>query len=137
MTPDDWYKDAFYRVSAIGVIRNGKGEYLLVNEHDRWSFPGGGWDFGESLHEALKRKLLEEIALTSDFNERVITAVPFYNPNKEAWQMWVACEITYDELMFSIGEHATDVRWMKASEIDYSTLSGKLMKQVLEIEGVE
>ena len=104
----------------------------MVNEHDRWSFPGGGWDFEESLHEALKREMYEEVALKSEFSEKVITAVPFYNPNKQAWQMWVACEIEYTELEYGIGEHASDVKWMAADEIDYTTMAGKLMKQVLE-----
>ncbi|HEY0965301.1 MAG TPA: NUDIX hydrolase [Candidatus Saccharimonadales bacterium] len=130
----DWYTNAFYRVSAVAVIRNEKNEYLMVDEHNRWSFPGGGWDFGESLHEALQRELFEEIALTSKFRERVITAIPFYNPNKEAWQMWVVCEIEYDELNYGVGEHAEDVKWMSENEIDYTTMAGKLMKQVLELE---
>lgn len=134
MNQDDWYKNAFYRISAVGVICNDKGEYLMVNEHNRWSFPGGGWDYGESLHEALKRELFEEIALKSDFSEKVITAIPFYNPNKEAWQMWVACKITYDELIFSVGEHAEATRWMNEDEIDYSTMAGKLMQEVLTIQ---
>lgn len=133
MNDSDWYEKAFYRVSAIGVIRNEKGEYLLCNEHDRWAFPGGGWDYGESLHEALKRELYEEIALVSDFRERVIAAIPFYNPKKEAWQMWIACEIAYDELNFGIGEHSTEIKWQRADEIDYTTKAGKLMKQVLEV----
>ena len=106
----------------------------MADEHNRWSFPGGGWDYKETLHEALKRELHEEIALTSDFSERVITAIPFYNPNKEAWQMWVACEIIYDDLEFGIGEHAEDVRWMSEEEIDFSTMAGKLMKEVVAIQ---
>lgn len=131
---NDWYKNAFYRVSAVAVIRNDNSEYLMVDEHNRWSFPGGGWDFGENLHEALKRELYEEIALMSDFTEKIITAIPFYNPNKEAWQMWVACEIEYDKLEFGIGEHAEDVKWMREDEIDYTTMAGKLIKEVLEKE---
>jgi ADP-ribose pyrophosphatase YjhB (NUDIX family) len=90
----DWHKQAFYRISAIGVIKNANGEYLLCNEHNRWTFPGGAWDYGETLHEALKRELFEEIALTSDITENVITVVPFYNPNKDAWQVWVAARST-------------------------------------------
>ena len=129
----DWYNQAFYRISAVGVIRNEEGEYLLCDEHDRWAFPGGGWDYGESLHEALKRELFEEIALKSDFTEKVITAIPFYNPNKEAWQMWVACEIYYDgELDFDIGEHSSSVKWFDRSEIDFTTEAGRLMEQVIE-----
>lgn len=134
MSQVDWYKEAFYRVSAVGVIRNEEEQYLMVYEHGRWSFPGGGWDFGESLHEALERELYEEIALTSGFSEKVITAVPFYNPNKKAWQMWIACEISYDELHYDVGEHAQDVRWFNEDEIDYSTMSGKLIKEVLKVK---
>lgn len=134
MTSSDWHMNSFYRVSAVGVIRNDSGEYLMAHEHGRWAFPGGGWDYGESLHEALKREMHEEIALTSDFSEKVIAAVPFYNPNKDAWQMWVACEISYDELTFGIGEHSEDVRWVKEDEIDISTTAGKLMKSVLDTQ---
>lgn len=134
--PNDWYKNAFYRVSAVGVIRNDTGEYLMVNEHNRWSFPGGGWDFGEDLHDALRRELREEIALTSDFSERVITAVPFYNPNRKAWQMWVVCEIEYNELIYGVGEHAEDVKWMSESEIDGTIMAGKLMEEVLRLQKV-
>ena len=131
MNQPDWHQQAFYRVSAIGLIRNDKGQVLMVNEHGHFSLPGGGWDYGESLHEALKRELYEEIKLTSDFRESVITALPFYNPNKEAWQMWVACQIDYDELHFSIGEHASEVRWFDEDEIDMSTMAGKFVKQLL------
>lgn len=129
---EDWHKQAFYRVSAIGLIRNQNGEVLMVNEHGHFTLPGGGWDYGESLHEALKRELFEEIALKSEFDEKVIAALPFYNKSKDAWQMWVACEILYDELNFGIGEHASDVRWFTPNEIEDSTLAGKLAKKVLE-----
>lgn len=128
----DWYTEAFYRVSIVGLIRNDKNQILMVNEHDRWTIPGGGWDHGESLHEALKRELFEEIALVTEFTESVIDAISFYNPNKYAWQMWIACEISYDDLNYGVGEHATDVQWMDQDKIDYTTMAGKLLKQVLK-----
>ncbi len=131
----DWYSKAFYRVSAVGVIRNKRGEYLLCNEHDRWTFPGGGWDYGESLHDALRRELFEEVALVSEFDERVVAAIPFYNPGKEAWSMWVACEILYNELDYGVGEHSTETKWVSADEIDDTTEAGKLMQQVLQSSG--
>ena len=131
MADSDWHKQAFYRTSAVGVIRNKAGEYLVVKEHGRWTLPGGGWGFGESLHEALKREMFEEIALTSEFAEKVITALPFYNPNKDAWQMWIACEITYDSLEYGVGEDAEEVAWMRSDEIDYTTMAGMLIKQVI------
>lgn len=132
MTNPEWYKQAFYRISAVGVIRNKDGEYLIVKEHGRWTLPGGGWDYEEDLHEALRRELYEEIALTTDFTEKVLTVLPFYNPNKKAWQMWVVCDIIYDQLEYGIGEDADDVKWMSKDEIDYTTLAGKLIQQVIQ-----
>lgn len=131
MNQTDWHKQAFYRISAYGVIRNDKDEVLMVNEHGYYTMPGGGWDYGESLHEALVRELYEEIALESDFGETIITALPFYNENKQAWQMLLLCEIAYDELKFSVGTHATDVKWFAPEVIDDSAPSNKLVKKAL------
>ena len=131
MNQADWHTQAFYRISAYGLIRNDKGEVLMVNEHGYYTLPGGGWDYGESLHEALTRELDEEIALESDFSESVMTALPFYNDNKQAWQMLLLCEITYDELKFSVGAHATDVKWFAPEDIDDTAQSNKLVKKAL------
>lgn len=128
----DCHQLAFYRVSAIGLIRNTSGQVLMVNEHGHFTLPGGGWDYDESLHEALKREMYEEILLTSDFSERVITAIPFYNPKKDAWQMWVACEIIYDELNYGIGEHASAVEWFDPALLSDNTRAHELARQVLE-----
>lgn len=129
---DDWYDKAFYRTSAVALIRNDKGQVLMVNEHGRLTLPGGGWDYGESLHEALARELYEEIKLTSDFTEHMITALPFYNPNRGVWHMWVACRLEYKTLDFGIGEHASEVRWCNENEINEDDLAGKLTLQVLK-----
>lgn len=135
MTSVDWYEKAFYRVSLKALIRNNENKILMVQEKSGdFSLPGGGWDYNENLHVALKRELFEELALTSDFSENVITAIPFYNPSKQAWQMWIACGITYDELEYSVGADAEEVKWVAEDEIDYDTLAGKLIKQVIKAQ---
>ena len=56
---------------GVGVmIRNAKGEMLLGlrtkncrNEAGKWSAPGGGVEFGETLAEAGKREVLEEFGI--------------------------------------------------------------------------
>jgi len=135
MTSSEWYKQAFYRVSLKALIRNDKNQILMVQEKKGdFSLPGGGWDYEEDLHTAIERELFEEIALTSSFTEEVITAISFYNPSKEAWQMWVACNISYEHLEYGVGEDAEAVKWVDEDEIDLATLSGKLIQQVLEVK---
>lgn len=41
------YPNTFYRVSIKALIKNDKGEILVVKEHqDKWEPPGGGLDHG-------------------------------------------------------------------------------------------
>lgn len=51
----------FKRVSARGVIeKNGKILLMYTKRYNDYTFPGGGVDSEEHLHEGLKRELLEE-----------------------------------------------------------------------------
>lgn len=69
ISPD--FPDAFYRVSAKGMYVK-DGQVLLVHDFTgrsdtdtspEWELPGGGLDFGESFHEAIKREVREEMGL--------------------------------------------------------------------------
>ena len=58
------------RLVVAGLIKN-KGKYLLIKEkmesgRDLWIVPGGGVEFGESLEEAVKREILEELGIEID-----------------------------------------------------------------------
>lgn len=58
------------RVNVRGLIINGNGELfcqrLKVREHDGrdfWCTPGGGLEMGESLHDGLRREMIEETGI--------------------------------------------------------------------------
>ncbi len=130
----DWHTNCFYRVSVKALIRDQAGNVLMVSEKGGdFSLPGGGWDYGESLEECLKRELREEVNIVSPFDERVITTLPFYNPNKQAWQLWVVCEVACPLTEIGVGEDADRVEWVNPNDIDYSTQAGKLIGQTLAV----
>jgi|GEM_PF-931201 len=107
------YPDTFYRVSIKAIIRNNKGEILVVKEKgSSWSFPGGGLDHGETLHQALKRELYEEARITSDFTEKVVHTEPIFILEKQTWLLWIVCEVTVHDLLFGVGEDADEVAFI-------------------------
>ena len=115
------YPTTFYRVSAKAIIRNDKGEVLLVKENGGdWNFPGGGIDHGETVHEALKRELYEEILLDSDFTEKIIDTISFFVDSKEAWLLWLVHEVKVKDLKYGIGEHANEVAFVNPSTLKNS-----------------
>lgn len=55
-------------VAVCGIVHDGKGRILLMkrglkarDEHGRWDICGGALEFGESIDEALRRELIEEL----------------------------------------------------------------------------
>ena len=54
---------------AVGVLINPEGEFLLTSRPEGkvyagyWEFPGGKLEAGESVEEALRRELFEEIGI--------------------------------------------------------------------------
>ena len=55
----------FYRLSSHAVICNEAGQVLLLKANyadQAWGLPGGALDMGETIHQALLRECLEELA---------------------------------------------------------------------------
>lgn len=56
---------------AVGIIRNPQGEIFITRRAadahmaNKWEFPGGKIESGESPEQALKRELQEEVGITA------------------------------------------------------------------------
>ncbi|WP_042199094.1 NUDIX hydrolase [Paenibacillus camerounensis] len=55
---------------AAAIIENEDGQILLQrrNDNDKWGFPGGAFELGESAEEAAKREVLEETGYIVELN---------------------------------------------------------------------
>jgi putative (di)nucleoside polyphosphate hydrolase len=70
-----------YRLNVAVILRNGAGKILIAERADRagaWQFPQGGVDNGETLAEALKRELREEISLEPSAYDIVTSKGPYF-----------------------------------------------------------
>jgi len=52
-------------ISVTAIVRNDKGELLLVHkvDNDLWALPGGAMDIGESISDAVVREVKEETGI--------------------------------------------------------------------------
>lgn len=120
--------DYLYRVSIKGLVRNEKGEILVVKESGRdwWDLPGGGMDHGEDLQMAIAREMNEEVNLQGAFTYKVVDVdEPMYLEQHDFWQLRLVFEITPEIMTFSPGEDADDVAFMPAEVFKDSDKSGE------------
>lgn len=120
--------DFLFRISLKGLIRNDKGEVLVVKESGRtwWDLPGGGMDHDEDIHAALAREMKEEVNLEADFTHKVIAIDdPGYLEHANVWQVRLVFEITPESFKFSPGEHADQLRFVDPNELKDSDHSAE------------
>ncbi len=60
--------------AALGIAFRNNGQEVLLTQrwapehsqfHLKWQLPGGGQEFGETIHQTLQRELLEELKLNA------------------------------------------------------------------------
>jgi 8-oxo-dGTP pyrophosphatase MutT (NUDIX family) len=107
--------DYLYRISIKCLIRNERGEVLVVKEtgRDWWDLPGGGMDHHESIKSAIAREMKEEVNLEGDFTYQVISVdEPAYLSPHDFWQVRLIYEVKPEIMSFSAGEDGDEVSFM-------------------------
>lgn len=127
MIPKGNYPNTFYRVSIKAIIRNDKGEVLLVKEEGgSWSLPGGGMDHGETPEQALAREMVEEAEIHQSFTAICLGVGPRFVLDRNAWLLWVVYELTFDEpLVYGKGVDADEVAFMNPKAFSKSRVTSE------------
>ena len=115
--------DYLYRVSLKCVIRNSRGEVLVVKESDRdnWDLPGGGMDHGESIKSVIARELAEEVNLHGDFDYKAIAVEePKLVTGHNWYQIRLIFEVIPHNLHFKSGSDVTEVIFKDPAFFEHS-----------------
>jgi len=80
---------------------------------EKFEFPGGKIEEGETKEEALQRELLEELNLSARINSFYLTVVHEY-PDFELTMHSFLCEVDSKEI--TLNEHI-DQKWLKIEEL--------------------
>lgn len=118
-------KDSLIRVTLKAVILDDRGRILVVKERGRdwWDIPGGGIDHGETIDQALKRELYEEVSFQGDFDFEVLLAEdPQYLENLNLYQMRITFLVKPNSMVFDKGDDGDEVQFVDADVYKKSDL---------------
>ena len=109
----------FYRVSVKAVMRDEDGRILLVQERsDKWSLPGGGLEFGETIEEGLRREVQEELGVSiKSWNAQPLAAWPSQNAKKTCYCFVVAYSVVPSSENFVVTDEIRAFRYFSVNEI--------------------
>lgn len=100
-----------YFENKILCVQRPKNKLSYISE--KFEFPGGKIEHGETHKVALKRELFEELNITTDIKSKFITVVHQY-PDFELTMHSYVCEVKTDELL--LNEHIS-MEWLKLNEL--------------------
>ncbi len=102
----------------------------------RWELPGGKVERRESLEQALRRELLEELGVTLRLGEQLTPPDPTGWPLPHGWRMqvwWAVAENSprplqdHDELRWLRREEFHAVPWLESNRAVLAAVAGALL----------
>lgn len=118
------FKSCFRIIEAGGgLVRNSKGEYLVIERNDLWDLPKGKLNRGEDFERAALREVEEETGLQVRINRPINATYHTYQLSGERIlkkTRWFAmtCE-SEAEPRLQAEEGITDFRWFRPGQTDF------------------
>ena len=114
-------------ISASFVVHDGQGNVLLQkrgakarDENGRWDVGGGAIEFGESIDEAVKREIFEELCVVP-VDIQFLTVYDAFREHNGSKTHWIAImhAVQVDPSKVKIGEpHKIDeLGWFKSTDL--------------------
>jgi 8-oxo-dGTP diphosphatase len=111
-------------VSAVAVIRNDAGRYLVLKRHEReiaypgmYTFPGGKVEGNESIEETLAEEIREEAGLQMKPGKILLKDKSFIRPDDQTVKVFsYLCEVESTEPV-TISEDFTDYKWIGIDDL--------------------
>ena len=132
----DFIRDKNVRVRAAAIITEGQ-KILLVkhkkNDKEYWLLPGGGVKYGESLVEALKRELHEELNLHVDVKD-IIYINDSINVEEERHivNVYFRCFITDGQIKINRDYRLVDYSFVEFENIRNFQIYPNIKKELIE-----
>jgi 8-oxo-dGTP diphosphatase len=116
----DKIPNCFYRISAKALVLNEtRDKFLIVKEEDgRWDMPGGGIDWGESAHEALKREIDEEMGLKTISISKQPSYFYTCKNSRDVRLSSILYETVLESLDFVPSKECMEVKFVNVKELD-------------------
>ncbi len=106
------------KIGVAAVIKNSQGKLLIVRrghepEKGRWALPGGHLEWGETLSQALRREVQEEVGLII-CPERLLYVAELRLPDTHFVVLDFAASLNGQGLLHPHSD-ATEAQWMDLS----------------------
>lgn len=128
------FPDSFYRVTVKAIIVKDD-KVLLIKESPKlsgkWELPGGGLDFGEDIHDGLKREIEEEMGLkVKSIEKRPIYAWTWRYENHRNLDWFYSLVLVYraefESFEFKPTEECEEIDWFSKEDLENIELDSQI-----------
>lgn len=110
-----------YVRAAGGIVRNDRGQVLMIFRRDVWDFPKGKAEAGETIEETAVREVLEETGIQA----RIAKAAPFsvfhtyntYGPKMLKETVWYKMEAVAGSTKPQTEEQIAQAVWVEQDKV--------------------